>query len=504
MYRILVVDDEYVERNGIKFLIEKYNINLDVVLMDNGKKALDFITHNMVDILLTDIKMPFMDGLELTKRALKINPLLKVIIFSAYGDFNYAKSAISLGVSDYLLKPINICEFKKVIHKVINDIDSRSKKEEEIINKYEDNSGYRKKHIVFSVLNMIPYEHYPKKDINFLNEYKRMVLIESNDFFENNGCQFEYELKRTISCDFDYFNINECQSVLFLKNCHQSDDEVYKLLKYFCVSVQNKFNKKIYMLISCKINDPKEITEKFSSFEQFLELQCFNKDTCVFCEWKNILDEYSGPCPVTDILNNIKYYIKMKDTFSLNKYIELLFRRSKCQGNISHLYIKYILSDTLKNIYESLSVFNSELFNNEIEKIYTCNNPEKILQIMKKNISMLDQNEIGRHDCSKEIETVKQYIYSNYNKCLSLNQLAQLVYLTPSYLSYSFKKKTGYNIKQFIKMYRMEVAKKLLQTTNLKISIISYKVGYTNESYFCQSFKEYWGESPEKFRQNLK
>ena len=100
----------------------------------------------------------------------------------------------------------------------------------------------------------------------------------------------------------------------------------------------------------------------------------------------------------------------------------------------------------------------------------------------------------------REIESIKLYIYENYAKELSVEQLAEQVYMAPSYLSHVFKKETGQNLSKFIKAYRMEKAKEMLEDTHMKIVNISYEVGYSNVSYFCQSFREYFGVSPQKFR----
>jgi two-component system, response regulator YesN len=97
---------------------------------------------------------------------------------------------------------------------------------------------------------------------------------------------------------------------------------------------------------------------------------------------------------------------------------------------------------------------------------------------------------------------VKDYIHGHFGEEISAQQLADMVYLAPSYLSSLFKKETGQNLSKYIKQYRMEKARQMLEETNMKIVCISEKVGYPNVSYFCQSFREYCGVSPQKFREN--
>ena len=122
MYSVLVADDEKIGRQGVHFLLNQMDEELDIIEAKNGKEALDYIENHHLDILLTDIKMPFLDGIELIKEAIKIQPELKIAIFSGYSDFDYAKKALSLGVLEYILKPVNPEEFKATVKKIIDQV----------------------------------------------------------------------------------------------------------------------------------------------------------------------------------------------------------------------------------------------------------------------------------------------------------------------------------------------------------------------------------------------
>ncbi|MFX3635910.1 MAG: response regulator [Candidatus Pristimantibacillus sp.] len=119
MYHILVADDDKNERDGIQFLIRKLQLPLNVTEANNGRHALELFSNNSFDILLTDIKMPFMDGLELAREVKERKPSLKVIILSGHGEFEYAKKAILINVTHYMLKPIEPSEFEASLMKVI-------------------------------------------------------------------------------------------------------------------------------------------------------------------------------------------------------------------------------------------------------------------------------------------------------------------------------------------------------------------------------------------------
>lgn len=119
-FQILLVDDDANERSGVRFLIEKLALPLDIFEAPNGKRALELLETNPVDILFTDVKMPYMDGLELSAQVYDRFPSTKIIIFSAYGEFEYAKRAMEANAVNYLLKPVDVAEFERVMESVID------------------------------------------------------------------------------------------------------------------------------------------------------------------------------------------------------------------------------------------------------------------------------------------------------------------------------------------------------------------------------------------------
>ncbi|MCK5128691.1 MAG: response regulator [Clostridiales bacterium] len=134
--KILIVDDESLERKGIKYLIDKFKFNLEVFEANNGSTAKDFLSKTCVDILFTDLKMPLVDGLELSRYARQLYPYIKIILYSAYSEFEYAKTAIELGVVNYIVKPISFIEFKEIMQEVIEAC-KNEKEERKILYVYE-------------------------------------------------------------------------------------------------------------------------------------------------------------------------------------------------------------------------------------------------------------------------------------------------------------------------------------------------------------------------------
>lgn len=187
MYNILIVDDEKIERNGIKLLLKRMGINLGIIEAENGKEAYDYLMSDdnkgegHVDILLTDVKMPFMDGIELIRNVKDGGVKLKTIIFSGYNEFEYAKLAVKLGVEDYILKPVAPDEFKNTMLKVISELDEELKKNED----YNKQANSLRQFYLYSLINGSAAKGIVK-NTEFLNGFNRLVLIEFNsDFSES-------------------------------------------------------------------------------------------------------------------------------------------------------------------------------------------------------------------------------------------------------------------------------------------------------------------------------
>ena len=142
MYRVLVVDDEKIEREGIKFLLSREEGEFEISEASNGRQALEILRNEEIDLLLTDIKMPHMDGLELAKKAKEKKEELQIVIFSGYNDFSFAQEAIRYGVKEYVLKPVDPDIFSETLEKVRSEIDKnknrkiRDQKEQDFLQQY--------------------------------------------------------------------------------------------------------------------------------------------------------------------------------------------------------------------------------------------------------------------------------------------------------------------------------------------------------------------------------
>ncbi len=499
MYSILVADDEKIGRKGVHFLLNQMDEDLDIIEAKNGKEALAYIQNHPLDILLTDIKMPFLDGIELIKEALKVQPQLKIAIFSGYSDFEYAKKALSLGVLEYILKPVNPEEFKATMAKVIAQVDDLKATAE----KEDKTENLIKEHILYNLVNgnsdEAIEEHLGSTVKDYIKPYHRLILLQFPENFFGNKEDIQKDFLKCIRLPFDYLNLNLSQSLFFFEE--DAFDAINAAAHDIFNMLQIQYHTKGYIAISKSIKDLSEIENKVETLEEILEGMYYHPDKYIYSELDEDNISVAPYEDIEDLTKRVKHDINLKDINRLKKDFDNFYAIYYAQDDFSNDYIKFLFSGMIKDIYNALTVTKEKDLDAMIVRFYRANDFKAIRSIMDEFIALLEKefqkSESLNH---QEIKDVIRYVYNNYNLDLSVDSLAEQVCLAPSYLSHIFKKETGENLGKFIKRVRMEKAKELLESSNEKIVSIAVAVGYANVSYFCQSFREYYGISPQKYR----
>lgn len=500
MYRVLIVDDERIERSGIQFLLKQMMLDVIIEEAPHGLAALEILKKQQFDILLTDIKMPFLDGLGLIEAADTLYPDMRKVIFSGYSEFDYALRAMKFNVKDYILKPVEPAEFEKVIQKLIIELEEYKIRKEQ----NEKSLGYLKEHFLYDLVNGKPIEEVEKEadsffNLNEFNRYQRIVLVEFNhDFFGEKGTDFEKKLTGEIGESVQFLNLNPSQTLLFLEKEMEDIKEFGERIYTF---VEEYYGELCYVAISDKFNGMEKFAAAYESTEILMDGKFYQPVSRVFLNEESKEENLIVQISDDTLLKRMKQDIYMKDINSLREHFKKLCDKYRHQTDFSQVYIKFIFSNLLKDFYSNIPGLDEAELNKEIDILYRSTDLGSVMKIMNLNMDRLEEA-FGNNPqmLHREIESVKKYIYENYDKELSVDILANHVNLVPSYLSHIFKKETGQNISKFIKAYRMKNAKDMLENTHMKIVNISYKVGYPNVSYFCRSFREYYGVSPQKYR----
>jgi two-component system response regulator YesN len=472
-YRILIVDDEKIVLDSIEYMLENSEYEFIIQKARNGKEALliadDFRPH----ILLSDIRMPGIDGVDLVKTIRKSNYKVKLIFISAYEQFEYAKVSIKYGVSDYILKPLTKKKLTESLDKVIKELDKEADAA-----LFEMNSMER-----FSDLKEIILENFMKNLYRFKNKKSSVEEIVS------------FKFERGINLNIIISSTDKSKLNIFTK-------EIYKKIeKLFCdykIIGTMPYNGEFHIFIS-GVNTNKEtfslIEKQFSLFldEDFfytVKIEEINENLYITNayeftrkpniiiendEWRTIISEFLKP-------NSLKFVQFVDTIFGKLLLCNQIIREKTYKNDLIKLVELIGIITINSNIIPLTNMSNIELEN---AKEYLMSSYLKFHSNSKKGYSPI-------------IENALMYISRNKYENIGLEMLASKLFVTPQYLSKIFKDETGTTFKEYILELKMNLAKELIKEGK-SINQISEKIGYNDVNYFIKSFKKHVGITPKEF-----
>ena len=347
MFRLLIADDEKNERDCLKYLLENTNLSLEIREAQNGAEALEILDNWKADILLTDIQMPVMGGLELIDRVSQKSPDIRIIIFSNYAEFEYAKAALHFGVENYILKPVIPSELESTLRSVTEQLE-----EERSVNERLQTSMLQSA-VQFSIYGTLNPDSFDNEILEQLKDFKRLILLEFPvGFLEKNYSEFYDGLCNKLNLDFVSLNFSP-QSLLALK--HDILDEAYFGQKLFN-HIDKEYGISCYIAISPLIDENSSLKEAFSHAEQQMEQRFWSQNEHVFIS-QNEPAEYFEADENTDddtLMNMIKNALASRDGDKFTKSINQFLQKYRKQSNQSQFYVKYIFSNLAASLYPYL------------------------------------------------------------------------------------------------------------------------------------------------------
>ena len=499
MMNILIADDEKIEREGIRYLLSLEKGERRIFEAANGKQAMQILRTENIDMILTDIKMPVMDGLELARRAKELFPEIRIVIFSGYNDFTFAQEAIRYGVTDYILKPVDPDNFHEIIEKAEKNMRERQAEENREIRRQNFLQQYFLQNYLYSGKKEILEKAGEFVDLDKWNGWHCAILIETDTaFFDTAEENFPGELQKELRRVFFYLNLNERQSLLLFQDVYC---DYLLVANHLYTFLKRNYMVRIYLSVSRKFDGCECLPEILGQLEQQMEEKFYHPEKHIFSCEEEELKMAAGEVQDSQLMQMISEDISRKDTEQLWKHFECLKEKYSSNTQFSAMYIKFVFSNVIQELFQENQFADEHRLEQEIDRLYSCGNIMDILKVTEDNIREYEKFlERSMSESRNEVAAVKNYIYQHYGEDLNLEMLAEKVYLSSGYLSFIFKKETGMNLNRFIKVFRMEKASEFLHDTNMKVAQISEKVGFANVSYFCRSFREYYGCSPESYR----
>lgn len=499
---MLVVDDQRIERDGIKQLLKRLGTELEIFEAANGKAACEILKTQEIDLLLTDIKMPFMSGIELVKFARNMSPDLQIAIFSGFGEFSYAQEAIKYGVSDYILKPIKPQEFLQTVTRMLENC--RRQVEEKEKKQSRDAFFYKyllRKYILSGkkeFLEELRLLNDPENGRDIERMQNLMLLNTDKNFFEEHGTELVEHLQQELNRKIEYLDMSEEEMLLIFYR--SASDNYERIAGAVAEKIRMRYGAECWIAVSRILQRPEEAPEAGQEIEALLEQKFYDTDRRIFSS-KTENEQTAAKEQTVDYQKLMEEDIRRRDFAGLWKNFRNLQNKIREESLDSQMYVKFLFSELVQKLFKEMQGHNSMQLKEVIEAIYQAGNFTAVCSIAERCIQEFEKSCSQHKDGSRgDVEQVKQYIARHVDEDLGIERLAAQVYLSQGYLSYIFKKETGMNLSRYIRQCRMERAKELLKETNMKIVQICEKVGFSNVSYFCQNFREYCGVSPERYR----
>lgn len=507
MYRVLIVDDEPFIVEGLYDLIDWPALGLEIVgQAGNGKQALEVLAKLPVDILMTDISMPVMNGLELIREVRQQRDDLKVVILSGYNEFDYLKQAMTMGIENYLLKPVDVKELVATLQNTVDKLNNESAPPAQI-----DNNVLILRDTILNrwLTNRI--------SIRELSERASMLRLDIDaPYYVAAVAGADPDAKRRIEAWLREPEVQAAGCVAFenhdgdavllfpLRRQDAGKLQAIRLLRGLVAS--SEAGRKLRISLGQAVDTAENA---HISYEQAMKAQAY---FLVYAE-EDILDydqlasgrERDNPAVPIDWDRYVKL-ISTLDGTGLLEQIDADFARIRSYKGATPELVRSIAIEIIIRLKAELNETKRKetavRYDEAIAGIPNAKSAEELLSIVKRaataTIDML-----RRESKSPVIHQVLQTIRESYAEPITLKGLGSKYHIHPAYLGQLFQKETNESFTEYVNKFRIEKAKELLRDSTRKVQDIAREVGYWELGYFYKQFKKYVGASPTDYREML-
>lgn len=513
--KILIVDDEKLIRNGLRTIIEEKDpASAEVFEACCGSDAIHILSKHRIDLAITDIRMPGMDGITFMKEAHKLNFKPEFVILTGYDDFQYARESIKYGAKAYLLKPVRKAELYEVLNKLQEEL-QRKKNEDLKIEKMNDFINDVWEHeLNYVIMNdsLSAAELENITDIININVVKGSYYVgimerkrkrPGSETWNN-----DLQLKTQVT---DFYAGNKFTAVAFysiegsLVSIAETKEAFYALARYLRGDTAGG---RFVTGISGKANGVAGLGRAYLQACEALKYRIIRMSEELICfeDMEKLEKNFNVP---VELFKRIMQLIGTKRINEINDLINKVFDQKEILPyNVR--YLEKLVEAAYRHVIEPFSEQNplyglnmQEMQYEYLKSIYNFDHINDYIYAFKKyvfdiNTCFLDLTEVYKD--RNEIDAALDYISNNYQKDLNLAVVANHVSLNYSYFSNLFSEKTGDSFHNYLKKVRIEKAKELLKNSDYKINEVAEKVGYKNPKHFATNFRALTGISPMEYR----
>ncbi|WP_443595466.1 response regulator transcription factor [Agathobacter sp.] len=507
---ILILDSNNKDRQELKTIIESVDSDFIYEIMEvaNPQKAAQLLGERRIDIMLTELCDSVENGTDIIRYAKEkgVNPHIHIVIVSRQRDFDSARMAIEHGVERYILKPVAPVEIKMCMAQIICEIHD-SRKNEEVKNQMTvfmygfllsqyiatGNRQYMDELVSFAQMN----------DLNTVGLVSNIILLwVDSAFWEENADRVIGRIKERFASRAEAVSLGDNYVLILLWENHYSRSGYMAEGIYYMLT--EVYGQQCYIAVGSGISDIYEIHDSCQRLLKLMENRFFADNNGIYYEDDDELVE-RDESERSECIGRLLMYIRKRDIELVRKeygHLKLMMFQNKSD---SETFVKFVFAEIVLELYNAAHGSVYGLGKQQVEKLFEAGSLSELYNIIEENLCIYEEN-IATDDkqIRKDIALVKSYIKAHLSEKINLESLADMVFLSPGYLSLIFKQSTGDTVSHYIISQRIDEAKRLLETTNMKVNQICERVGIDNVSYFGQQFKMFCGMSPSEYRKRKK
>ncbi|RKP54152.1 response regulator [Cohnella endophytica] len=536
MYKVIIVDDEAVVRVGLKNTIAWNDHGFELIGdYANGREAWEVVEQHKPELVISDISMPFMDGLELAGLISAQYPYIKLIILTGFDEFEYAQQAIRLKVSDFILKPITAKEIRGLLDRVKGEMDEETKHREDLgrLNSQLSQSlpllkeRFLERLVAVGLGRAEIAERFAYFGLKPVAPLHLVMVVDIDDFGDRELHSYEHDAEFLRFAAFDifketleyeqgesmFFRTREEKMVAILSGCENEgmlNERAFSLAERVRYHIEKYLKFTVTIGIGSAVEHLEQLPTSYKSALSVLDYRFLLGKNRIL----SILDLEGKPSFVSPNLDWDRKLASAIRSGSLQEAFELIengvveLKTSFTSVEPCFLQLQKVVL-TLMNTVQELIVDDKETSLEwqmrlmEIYRFKTLDEVELWLKdIVRSVVTTVADNR--NHFTNMQIHRAVEYIRTNYmNEKMSLQDLCRHVLMSTSYFSLLFKQHTGETFIEYLTGVRIGKAKELLHHTSLKFYEIAEQVGYKDPNYFSILFKKHAGATPKDYREKL-
>lgn len=486
MYKVILLDDEYMILAGLEKLIKWDELGIELVAkLSDGQEGLEYVQKNPVDIVITDVSMPRMSGIEFVKQAQEEGINFNFIILSGYQEFEYVRQGINLGAENFLLKPINAAELNETIEKTVEKLNQEKR-------------------------------HLESEEVLFENTMLRWVSdeIDAVDLKRvMNGLNYNMKIDDTYSCiiiggikdirkrvytqalsrlDLKYYYFQEDVLVIIIEGGMDDFERVRKSLVHSVITEEELIGLGELFVSLDQVYKSFDQAESMIEIAKFYGNSPFNKQSELRKEIRKT-EEFHAVS-----FEKFHYSLSIRDKKLIHQEIENLLQET-IKLKAEPEYVRYLSFIIFSDIYRQHDNYEDEEYHEFLQILNQSESIQEIEDLLKKALETNQAQTQVKH-YNENVQKALYKINEEYSEDINITTIAEELHVNAMYLGQIFKKETGKSFSQFLNKFRIKEAQKLLLQSNYNINQIADKVGYSSSGYFYKNFKKECGISPKEYR----